>query len=483
MHASRRHFLRTASLLGAATGPAAAPLALSLAGLASLAQAQTQNPSSANAAATTVTSNPYKALVCVFLNGGNDANNWVVPTDIIGYGEYLRARSSLALPSTGLLPMSGIDGKLGSGRSFGMAPVLAPLHQLYENRRLAVLANIGTLDWPLTRAEFQADLKLPSRLFSHNDQQNAWQAMGPEGVRSGWGGRLADALMAANAQPTFTTVSASGNAVFLAGQTVQQYQVGLGGPTGVQGLTGTSLLGSSTAKAALQRVLVGSNSNSWERDYSRLMQQSLDAEAALRTGLAQVTVPAPSSLVQALPGGGTYQPSTDGLARQFHVVARIIAAQAAMGMQRQVFMVTLGGFDTHANQLKNHANLSHRVAQAMAYFDTTLQALGMGDNVTTFTASDFGRTLVSNGDGSDHGWGSHHLVMGGAVRGGTVYGRMPGIALATPEDLGGGRMLPSMAVAQLAGRLGSWMGVPTAQLNVAIPTLSRFDAAPLAGLL
>jgi len=471
--ASRRHFLRAAAGMVAASGPGlqriSAPFATSLAGMAALA---------AQSSRAADTSGPYRALVCLFMNGGNDSHNWVVPTDASGYAEYATARRELAWPADKLLPIT-TSGQ-ASGRSFGMPEELAPLRKWYEAGQAAVVANVGPLVRPITKAEYLAGTDLPSRLFSHNDQASTWQSLSPEGARSGWGGRMGDILMSANAYPVFTAVSATGNAVFLSGSSVTQYQVSVDGPVAVNGLNATSMFGSSSAPAALKRNLAAAgNASPLQAEYTRVMQRSIEATAVLHTALPGVNVPAIPATPIALGSGGMVTLDKDALARQLRMVAQMVGAGQTLGMRRQVFMVSMGGFDSHADQMRDQPSNMARVAQSVDYFLSALTTMGLLNNVTLFTASDFGRTLLSNGDGSDHGWGSHHFVAGGAVRGRNVYGRFPGLALGGDDDVGSGRLLPALAVTQYAASLGRWLGVSSTELQSALPGLPNFSNTSL----
>ena len=469
MNASRRLFLQAASALGTQAGLAkgAAPLAMSLAGLSALAS------QSAHAADV---STGYRALVCLFMAGGSDGHNWVVPIDSAEYAQYANVRRELAWNPSQLQPITSTT--QGSGRRFGMPLELAPLRDLYEAGRAAIIGNIGTLERPITKAEYQAGVGLPSKLFSHNDQQSVWQSLSPEGARSGWGGRIGDILASANAYPVFTSISTSGNAVFLTGANVTQYQVGADGPVQVKALTDSWTLGSHSVAAPLRRTLARGGSHVMQSEYTRVMQRSLDTSAALQSALAGTAVPALPTTPVTLPGGGSVTLSNEGLAKQLRMVAQLVAAGQTLGMRRQVFMVNIGGFDTHANQMRDQPLLMARVAQSIGYFMGALGAMGLQDKVTLFTASDFGRTLTSNGDGSDHGWGSHHFVAGGMVRGREIYGRMPIPALGTTDEVGSGRLLPSTGVTQLAARLGGWMGLSAAEQAWVLPNLAAFPAAP-----
>jgi uncharacterized protein (DUF1501 family) len=470
MSASRRHFLSTAAALsgGMLGARASAPFALSLAGLGAMA---------AQSASAADTSGPYKALVCLFMSGGNDSHNWVVPTDTRNHADYLAARRELAWPLHQLLGLSSPGQAVG--RSFGMPQELQPLHALYEAGRCAVVANVGTLQRPTTKADFLADRQLPSKLFSHNDQQSTWQSLAPEGARSGWGGRMGDVLMSANQHPVFTAVSGAGNAVFLAGEKATQYQVGPAGPVGVGALGRPWTHGSTTTATALRRVLQAGAGNDFQSEYSRVMQRSLDTSALLQSALASTSVAPLPSLPIRLPSGAMLALQQDHLAQQLRVVAQMVAAAPRLGMRRQVFMVNIGGFDSHVNQMRDQPWLMASVAHAVGWFFGALDAQGLGSNVTLFTASDFGRTLNSNGQGSDHGWGAHHFVVGGAVRGRKIYGSFPSTALGSADDVGSGRLLPSTSVTQYAATLGRWMGLSSTELSTVLPTLGNFSSTNL----
>jgi uncharacterized protein (DUF1501 family) len=511
-HSARRSFLRHASALSALTG-AGAPFALNMLA-ASSAAAQTASD--------------YKALVCIFLFGGNDAYNMLLATDTPSWQAYSTTRNqapdSIALLAPGVvpdanaaaaspgrlggvLPLSLLPGSTGStsnpGRTFALHPLMGTLQTLFDTeRRLALLPNIGPLVMPTTKAQYALSTHpKPARLFSHNDQQNTWQALGPEGATKGWGGRMGDMLASMNSNAAFTSISASGNAVWLSGQQVLQYQVGNSGAIRLGANNAGQVYGSAAVAAALQRISSGARSGHvFEADTAAVSKRSIDAELALRTALK----PASDAAFGTAPSGtANYDVSRDpklmydnpltgvraanGLAQQLQVVARLIDAgmSGATGTKRQVFFVSLGGFDNHDFQNRNQADLLARVAQAMRYFDGALGALGARNNVTTFTASDFGRTFTSNGDGTDHGWGSHHLVMGGAVKGGELYGRYPVLAVKNTNNnnfdgsadmLGNGAMLPTTSVDQLGATLGQWMGLSATQVADVFPNLANFDA-------
>ncbi|MGE8638657.1 MAG: DUF1501 domain-containing protein [Achromobacter sp.] len=448
--ADRRAFLLRACALGA-TG-AAAPLALNLAALGAAA-AQSAPPS-------------YKALVCVFLYGGNDPFNTLVPFDDAAYRAYAAARTDIALRRD-TLRATALRGKAAApgGAQFALAPALAPLAPLYENGQMAVLLNVGPLVVPTSKAEYiSARVPLPPKLFSHNDQQSYWQALAPEGASSGWGGRLTDLFASANAQRTFTGITAGGSTVLLAGHKVAGYRVGINGSTPIE-LLHRDMYGSSACTALLRQLITQPREHLMERELSRIAAQSIDADTRLRAALADVAVP-----------GDFGSP----LAQQLKIVARIIGARQALGARRQVFFVSQNGYDNHTGLNDTHPALLRELGQSLAVFQQALTTLGVADQVTTFTASEFGRTLGSNGNGSDHGWGSHHLVLGGAVNGGRTYGTHPEIALDGPGFVDNGRLLPTLAVDQLGASLGRWFGAGREELRLVFPNLKNFDAEGLA---
>lgn len=467
---SKRSFLRAAAVAPLATGGLlGSSFGLGMAGLAALA-----TPQPARAAG----GDDYRALVCVFLAGGNDAHNWVVPTDSTGYADYVRARGSLAMPASALRNLSTAAGQ-ASGRRFGFASDLDPLRELYESGELAVVANVGTLQRPTTKADYLAGTALPPKLFSHNDQQSWWQSLAPEGARSGWGGRIADALLAHNGTPLFTSVSACGNSIFLAGAHGQQYQIGTTGAVPIRPLRDASTLGSPTVAAVLRRSMARQRTDGLQSGYNQVVKRSADAYEVLAQAVAQVQVSSLRSSGQRLSDNSTLMLETLPLAQQLRAVLQMISARSALGMRRQVFMVQMGGFDSHGNLLRDQPALMAGVAQSIAWFMAALREQGLQDAVTTFTASDFGRTLTSNGSGSDHGWGNHHFVAGGAVRGRDIYGQFPITALGTPEDVGSGRMLPTTSVTAYAATMARWMGVSNSDLAVALPNIGEFPTSNL----
>jgi uncharacterized protein (DUF1501 family) len=454
--ASRREFLRTASRLSVAG--VATPWAVNLAVI--------------GAAAAQTAPTDYKALVCVFMYGGNDHSNMVVPFDNASYTLYAQSRTNLTLAQTSLLPLATPTNPSMAGRQVSLRTELQPLKTIYDAGKAAVLANVGTLVVPTTMAQYRArSVPLPPSLFSHNDQQSVWQTYNGrrEGARVGWGGRMGDLLATANQFQNFTCVSASGTAVFLSGQASVQMQIGNSGGLAITGVSGNTLYGSTAGPATARRLMTEDRANLFEKDYNTIVKRSTEAAQTLNTALAGFpTTAAPFSTF----------PAT-GLGNQMRNVARMIAARQALGARRQVFHVSIGGFDQHSGLINGHGGRMTELANAMSAFYQATVSLGIADSVTAFTASDFGRTLDSNGEGSDHGWGSHHFVVGGAVKGGELYGTWPETVLRGPNDVGRGNLLPTTSVNQYAATLANWFGIADTQMADVLPNAANFPQANL----
>lgn len=452
VNASRRAFFKRASALSLAG--IATPWALNLATLAE---------------ASAATASDYKAIVCIFLYGGNDYANTLVPYDTSSYNSYQTLRPALAyqrssLANTLLTPSSAPVDSAGVSRQFALAPELAPLLPLFNAGKMGALLNVGTLVQPTTKAQFlNKSVPLPPKLFSHNDQQSVWQSSSPEGATSGWGGRMGDLFEAGNGNATFTCVNVSGNAVFLSGKEAVQYQVSSNGSVPFTGLK-APLFGSATCSDALRSLITQNRSHILENEYNIVTQRSIAADGILSAALANSTPIA------------TPFPAENSLAAQLKMVARMIASADQLGAKRQVFFVSLGGFDHHDSLVAEHPVLLKTVADAMAAFYQSTVELGVQNQVTSFTASDFGRTLSANNDGSDHGWGNMHFVLGGAVNGKQYYGTAPILANNGADDVGQGRLLPTTSVDQTAATLGKWLGISDSALLDLLPNLKNFDA-------
>ena len=442
---SRRAFLKRSGALGIVG--AASPFVVNLAAIGEAAAAVNTD---------------YKALVCIFMFGGNDYANTLPPYDQASYNAYLAQRSVLAyqradLAATLLNPATALPG----GRQFALSPSLAPLLPVFNAGRMAPVLNVGTLIQPTTKAQYTArSVPLPPKLFSHNDQQSFWQASNPEGASSGWGGRIGDLMQSGNGNATLTCINASGNAVFLTGRQAVQYSVGTAGPIALTART--SLYGSAAASSALQAMMGGTSSGLLANEHAKVSKRSLDTFAQVSTALAAAPV-----LTTAFP--------TSSLGQQLKIVANMISMSSQLGARRQVFFVSTGGFDNHDALVAQHPGLLANVAaSSKAFYDATVE-LGISDKVTSFTGSDFGRTLLANTDGSDHGWGSMHFVMGGAVNGQRIFGTAPEFANNGPSDVGQGRLLPTIAVDQYASTLASWFGVANSDMTTVLPSMGNYN--------
>lgn len=409
----------------------------------------------------------YKALVCVFLSGGSDGHNAIVPLTQSELNSYKAARGSLGLPDGNgpLLPVETL-----AGTPFGLNPALVAIHPLWAQGRLAVLANTGMLVQPVTRAEFLANsVPLPTNLFSHSDQIQQMQSGIPSSSGgTGWGARAADMMQPLNASSSFpATVSISGPALFCKGNVVQSASLFPGFNLDVSGMSLWPQAAADARKTGLQQVLQFNSGMELVQAANHVRQDALALNALLSGASATVATPFPGT----------------SLGNQLKQVAQIIKLRSTTGMSRQVFFCSLGGFDTHGAQSWQHWDLLRQVSEALAAFYTSTEEMGIADRVTSFTLSDFGRTLQPSGSGSDHGWGSHQLILGGAVRGGNVYGTFPSMALGGPDDSGTrGALIPTTSTDQFGGTLAAWLGVPMAQLSSVFPNIGKF-ATPTLGFM
>jgi len=405
----------------------------------------------------------YKALVCIFMFGGNDSNNMLVPTDS-RYTQYLQARSVLALPQSQLLPL-----QMNGQSIYGLHPNMPDIQAYFNNQKsLAVVANVGTLVQPTTQATYRAYKNLPENLFSHSDQQDQWQSAQLAGTPvSGWAGKVADNVQTFNAAAQFPPIlSISGNPVFCTGSSTRPFSMYPGQPPGLQGFDTTAA--SQARYAATQQLLTF--------DSGLSMVQAANAVTGHAVKFAQVL----SDALKNIPPLQTKFPTTY-LGQQLQQVAQVIAAQSALGVKRQIFFCASGGFDTHADQLPQQVQLLSTVSQSMSAFYQATQELGVANQVTTFSLSEFSRTLEpgSNG-GSDHAWGGHQLILGGAVKGNAIYGTFPTLALGGPDDADqNGRWIPTTALDQYAATLATWFGVSAANLPSIFPNLANFPTSNL----
>jgi uncharacterized protein (DUF1501 family) len=467
---SRRRFMHQ---MLAASGSAALPFTLNLAAMSTAAAA---------------TASDYKALVCLFLSGGNDGHNTVLATDSTSWNDYVRIRTTAEAGNIVLPGPSASKGVLSikpstaqSGRTFALHPSLAGVKRLFDAGNAAVLANVGTLVQPTTKAQYAAgSVNLPVKLFSHNDQGSAWQAFQPEGAAYGWGGRMLDMLASANSAPTFASISVAGNALLLSGKQIRQYQLAQAGAMPIRYASGT-LYRAQNGSNPLLPVATASSGTPFQNTYTDALNRAIQAQAQLSGAmLAAGTggIPDPSAYIDPATGKAGVNP----LAVQLQTVLRVIGARNALGLKRQVFFVSLGSFDTHDDQVSRQATLMAQLAHGVEYFNTmlaTLQGTDLRKQVTLFTASDFGRTFASNGDGTDHGWGSHHFIIGGAVKGGNIYGSYPMTGLGHSQDIGGGALLPTTSVDQYGATLASWFGLSATEIADVFPNIANFSTRNL----
>ncbi len=430
----------------------------------------------------------YRALICVYLQGGNDGHGTVIATDPDSFAAFTSARSGapgLAYPLANLLPITLKTPQ--TGRTFALNPALTGIQTLFNAGRAAIVANTGTLIAPATKTQINANsVELPDSLFSHFDQTAAWQAVASNlgsGERVGWGGAVADAIeaMNMNSNSMFTCISTCGNALFLAGQSSFQINVTPAGPIPIAGLQQPPF-GIPSAANPLNSILSADETNLFAKEYEVVIARSIQAQAALVTAMAPAGVggvPNPPQFLDPT----TNMLANNPLAASLQTIARIIAGRGSLGVSRQIFYVQLGSFDTHDGQAKTHAQLLTQLGAAFEYFDGLMVNMGLSNNVTAFTISDFGRTLTCNSDGTDHGWGSHHFVVGGAVAGGDMYGQYPVVGVDQVNDVGNGRLIPTTAVEQYAGTLARWFGLSDGQIRTVFPNFGNFGTSPYLGLM
>jgi uncharacterized protein (DUF1501 family) len=413
----------------------------------------------------------YKALVCLFLDGGNDQDNTVVPYDPLSYDRYASIRGPggpltlmrSELAGTVLTPAQA----LRDGRQYALHPNMTGMASLFAQGQMAVLLNVGPLVVPLTRVQYDAGTSRfaqPPKLFSHSDQKSVFQSGAPDGAGIGYGGQIADQYRDINGTPLVTAVTVASDAhPFLVGERVTPYQMTDFGSVPID----PAVSERGPAPRMLATLMQARSHHALEDAYAQVVRFSIATNEAVSAAL------------------GPYQPpnGVTQLTRSLLLVTRVAAARHALGMKRQVFFVRHTGYDTHGSQSGLHPRLLRELSESVNAFQTAVTAAGLADRITLFTASDFGRTLSTNGDGTDHGWGGHHFIVGGAVKGGSFYGQPPPISVgnsSAPEDqwhVGQGRLLPSTSVAQYMATLATWFGVPAHRLAEVVPDLGNFGAA------
>jgi uncharacterized protein (DUF1501 family) len=452
MNPNRREFLRRAGALSAAG------LVGSLDFVSLAAQAQTP-PSD------------YKALVCVFLFGGMDGNNVVIPMDSAGYAAYSGVRtvaSGINLAQSTLLQIQPAS----TAGQYGLHPNLSQMQTLFNQKNLAVIANVGTLTKPITKAQY-ATANVPYQLFSHSDQQAQWMSSVSSVVsQTGWGGRLADYLIAMNGSVQFPMVtSIAGTSLFTNGSTSSPLSIPSSGTFGLSGYSNTAA--NNARYAAVQQILAADRSNTFVTAASDISTQAMNLSVEVNGIISNA-----NSSIKSLFSGFA---ANNSIAQQLYQVAKMIEARATTGVKRQIFFVSLGGFDTHNGELNVLQNLFSQLSPALKAFYDAIAQLGVASNVTTFTLSDFGRTFQpASGQGSDHAWGNHQMVMGGAVKGGDFYGKYPTLALGGPDDTDTrGRWIPTTSVDQYGATLARWFGVADSDLAKVFPNIGSFASGNL----
>ena len=443
MGVNRRSFIRYASLAAAGSAAGLRPFGA----LNTLAQSATD----------------YRALVCVFLFGGNDANNTLIPFDTNGYANYSSIRGPLTLPQSSLI-------QLAQAPNFALNPNVPDIAKLFDSKAAALVTNVGTLIAPTTKTAYQHGATVPTNLFSHPDQQLEWQNASQSGsTQTGWAGRIADTLTSSynpgGTVPMITSVA--GDTLFCNGSASTPVSVSPGNLGGASCSEGTTECAAqqATAQALLQF------------DSGLSLVQADNTITSNAYNYAKVLTAATSSL----PALQTVFPANNGLAAQLKQIAQVIQARAALGVSRQIFFAGIGNFDTHSDQVAQQGTLLAAISPALAAFYQATQELGVSSNVTTFTMSDFSRTFQPNSNtGSDHAWGSHHIVIGGAVKGGQMYGTFPTLALNGPDDSGtNGRWVPTTGSVQYAATLASWFGVSPSQMATIFPNIGSFPTMNL----
>ena len=411
-----------------------------------------------NAATSANSFTDYKALVCVFLLGGNDSLNMLIPTDQRAYDQYAATRQNLAVARNVALPINVTNTQYSS---VGLHPSLAALHTIYEQGNMALVANVGPMIEPASKADILTGrVMLPPQLFSHSDQQNHWQTAHPQqAALTGWAGRMAD-MLSDGTEPLSMNLSMAGNNLWQTGSQVLPFALSSQGAEILEGINPDEEWQRPNA-AFLDRIHA-STEGMFASQFAAMVDRTRTTGGLVNSALALG------------PELSTAFPATR-FAEQMRLVANMISVQQHLNQPRQIYFVAMGGWDTHDNQLADHPTLLSELANGMAAFYNATAELGVSEQVTAFTASDFGRTLTSNGDGTDHGWGGNHIVLGGAVQGADIYGQLPQMSLGSDDDLGDGRIIPTLSVDQYAATLAQWFGLADNELTEILPNLNNFN--------
>jgi uncharacterized protein (DUF1501 family) len=399
----------------------------------------------------------YRALVCIYLFGGNDSFNMLMPRSTAEYNAYAASRQTMAVAHGNLLPVSPLD---SGGVEYGFHPSMLELQNIFQQEHAAIVTNVGPLLRPASKQDFlDGSVDIPTNLFSHNSQTDQWQTLQGLGTSTnGWAGRVSDLIAQdVGIQRLSTNVSLSGNQLMLAANSTAPYVMGPSGPAQFVGLDENPGL-----RQAYTRLLASRQEKSvYEQAFLEVQQRALQSADLVESAIAN-----------AQPVTVSFSNSHLGL--QLRTVAQLISARDELQMKRQIFFVGMGGFDTHSNQLEKHPELLADLSRSMSDFYLATQELGVAESVTTFTQSDFGRTLTSNGDGTDHGWGGNHLVMGGSVLGRRLYGKYPELSMGGPDEVSGGRLIPTLSADQYVATLSKWFGVNDADMGQITPNIANF---------
>ena len=430
------------------------------AGGAGAAAAFASHPGSAFAQAVGLTApfDDYKALVCVFLFGGNDSFNLLVPRSNAEYNVYAASRQNLAIAQTDLLAISPAT---PDGALYGLHPSMSGLQGLFESNRVALISNMGPLVEPTTKDQYlNGAVSLPPQLFSHNDQQDQWHSLKGRSIsKTGWAGRIADLIQLNVAgQQMATNASLFGSSLFQSADDTIAYVMGPGGPIRFDGFGDTSPF--LEQRQAFGRIIAANYDSIYERGFAEIQQRAVASADLVSNAIASAPV------------RNTVFPQTQ-LGQQLQTISQLIDVRDELQMQRQIFFVASGGFDSHDDQAINQPGLLGGISDALtAFYEATVE-MGVADSVTSFTQSDFGRTLTSNGDGTDHAWGGIQFAVGDAVNG-DMYGTYPLLQIGGNDDVGGGRMIPTTSADQYAATLAKWFGIPDADLSTVAPNLDNF---------
>ena len=411
----------------------------------------------------------YKALVCIYLIGGNDGTNTIIPADASSYAAYAKARADISIPQGSLLAIK--PSRYSDGRAYGLHPSVPELQALFNQRKLAFLANVGTLVQPTNLAQYNLGQGLPPQLFSHQDQSTQWQSSIPDKpFTTGWGGRLADLVDASNANNQISmSISLSGTNSFQRGNKVAEFALRSSGVQQIQTnfvdpVTGQSIV--SQVAASARATAVRAMMNTAQANLHSAAFADISAKAISDTDFLTTVFKTAPAINTSFPGTPT--------AKSMAMIAKMISVAPSLGLKRQIFFLTFNGWDTHGGQAVAHGPLLAELSGAMnAFYNATVE-LGVANQVTTFTASDFGRTYTPNSGGTDHGWGGHQMIMGGAVSGGDIYGTMPSLVVNGPDDTGRGRWIPSTSVDEYNATLATWFGVSATDLPIVLPNIGRF---------